>query len=97
VGVQVGTHPHVREKLLCEGDGAASIRRALAEGRLLDFFTLVRQVLETYNPGSAYVELSRWNGVTCKDCGYIMPGDGYGTCDLCYEHDVARPKGRSSL
>jgi hypothetical protein len=77
------THPHVRDRLLCEGEGAAPIRRALAEGRLLDFFTLVRQVLETYNPGSAYVELSRWNGVTCKDCGYIMPGDGYGTCDRC--------------
>jgi hypothetical protein len=77
------THPHVRDNLLCEGEGAAPIRRALAEGRLLDFFTLVRQVLETYNAGSAYVELSRWNGVTCKDCGYIMPGDGYGTCDRC--------------
>jgi hypothetical protein len=77
------THPHVRDNLLCEGEGAAPIRRALAEGRLLDFFTLVRQVLETYNPGSAYVELSRWNGVTCKDCGYIMPRDGYGTCDRC--------------
>ena len=77
------THPHVRDRLLCEGEGKAPIRRALAEGRLLDFFMLVRQVLETYNPGSAYVELSRWNGVACKDCGYVMPGDDYGICDRC--------------
>jgi hypothetical protein len=77
------THPHVRDNLLCEGEGAAPIRRALAEGRLLDFFTLVRQVLGTYNSGSAYVELSRWNGVACKDCGYVMSDDGYGTCDRC--------------
>ena len=77
------THPHVRDQLLCEGEGAAPIRRALAEGRLLDFFALVRQVLETYNPGSAYVELGRWNGVACKDCGYIMPGDDHGVCDRC--------------
>ncbi len=77
------THPHVSGNLLCEGEGNAPIRRALAEGRLLDFFTLVRQVLASYNPGSAYVELSRWNGVACKDCGYVMPGDGYGICDRC--------------
>ncbi len=77
------THPHIRDNLLCEGEGKTPIRRALAEGRLLDFFTLVRQILETYNPGSAYVELRRWNGVACKDCGYIMPGDDHGVCDRC--------------
>jgi len=77
------THPHVRDQLLCEGDGAAAIRKALAEGRLLDFFALVRQVLETYNPGSAYLQLDRWDGVACHDCGYHMPGDDYGTCDRC--------------
>ncbi|MCI0360146.1 MAG: hypothetical protein L0211_16835 [Planctomycetaceae bacterium] len=77
------THPHVREQLLCEGEGAAAIRRALAEGRLLDFFTIVRQVLETYNAGSAYVQLDRWNGVACRDCGYHMPDNDYGTCDRC--------------
>jgi hypothetical protein len=77
------THPHVRDRQLCEGEGAAPIRRALAEGRVLDFFTLVRQLLNTYNSGSAYVELRRWNGVACKDCGYIMPGDDHGVCDRC--------------
>jgi hypothetical protein len=77
------THPHVRDSQLCEGEGKNPIRRALNEGRLFDFFILVRQVLETYNPGSAYVELSRWNGVACKDCGYHMPGDDYSTCDRC--------------
>lgn len=79
------THPHVREQVLCEGDGGPAIRKALREGRLLDFFTLVRQVLETYNPGSAYVQLDRWDGVSCHDCGYQMPGDDYGNCDRCEE------------
>jgi len=77
------THPHVCDQLLCEGEGAAAIRRALAEGRLLDFFTLVHQVLGTYNPGSAYVQLDRWDGVACRDCGYHMPSDDYGICDRC--------------
>jgi hypothetical protein len=77
------THPHVREETLCEGEGSAAIRRALTEGRLLDFFTLARQVLETYNPASAYVQLDRWNGVACRDCAYQMPADDYGVCDRC--------------
>jgi hypothetical protein len=77
------THPHVKDNLLCEGEGKGPIRQALAEGRLLDFFTIVRQILETYNPSSAFVELSRWNGLACKDCGYFMPSDDHSTCDRC--------------
>lgn len=80
------THPHVMNGRLCEGDGAAAIRSSLAQGRLLDFFTLVQQILETYNDGSAYVALSRWNGGDeCCDCGYSMsPDDSWG-CVRCSE------------
>lgn len=84
------THPHVRDDGLCEGDGKSAIRAALAEGRLFDFFVLVRQILGNYNPGSAYVRLKSWNGVGCADCGDGVPADEATSCercesDLCYD------------
>ncbi len=41
---------------------------ALTEGRLLDFFMIVRQVLQTYSPDSPYVSLDDWYGRQCSDC-----------------------------
>jgi hypothetical protein len=84
------THPHVQGNGLCEGDGRSAIRRALQEGRLFDFFVLVRQILQTYNPTSAYVTLESWNGVECRDCGsQVGEGDSCfcGSCevDTCSE------------
>ena len=63
------THPHVRDGNLCEGEGSRAIRAALASGRLLDFFTVVARTLASYNPGSAYVSLDQWEGVSCANCG----------------------------
>jgi hypothetical protein len=80
------THPHVEDHVLCEGAGATAIRNALTGGRLLDFFVLVRQILETYNGGSAYVQLADWSGngdVCCEDCGYETPLDDSSICDRC--------------
>jgi hypothetical protein len=78
------THPHVNGEDLCEGEGSTAIHKALVQGRLLDFFILVRQVLQTYNPGSAYVSLSRWNGGSdCSDCGYSMDEDESYGCSRC--------------
>jgi len=79
------THPHVRDDQLCEGVGAVPIRRALTAGRLLDFFLLVRQILQTYNAESAHVQLSSWSGVSCRDCGYRMPSGDYSSCERCDE------------
>ena len=79
------THPHVRKDLLCEGDGMAAIKAALLEGRLLDFFSLVRQILGTYNDASAYVPLNRWSGVSCIECGCSMDSDDHGLCERCDE------------
>jgi hypothetical protein len=77
------THPHVKGEQLCEGDGRMAIDRALRAGRLLDFFQLVSRILETYNPGSAYVALSEWNGSPCSDCGDVAAEEGQYTCDRC--------------
>ena len=77
------THPHVQDETLCEGDGRAAIHAALAQGRFYDLFLLVSQLLHTYGVGSAYVELSAWDGISCDDCGTNMrEEDRYG-CSRC--------------
>lgn len=79
------THPHVSSDNLCEGEGQGAIRAALAEGRLFDFFVLVRQVLRTYNPESAYVGLDEWYGVRCFDCGSITNSEDRCDCAACMQ------------
>lgn len=86
------THPHVQDEVLCEGEGRAAVRGALAEGRLYDFFLLVSQILHSYGQGAAFVELNRWHGVRCHDCdGRVGSDEGYDchrcsetVCDECY-------------
>ncbi|MHC4495173.1 MAG: hypothetical protein ACYSYM_05045 [Planctomycetota bacterium] len=78
------THPHVSGEKVCEGDGAAAIRTCLEQGRLSDFFTMVRSILTTYNPDSPYV--SNWDGAPCYDCGYSMNSEDTYYCCNC-EHD----------
>jgi hypothetical protein len=80
------THPHVSSEKLCEGDGSAAIRAALGEGRVCDFFTLVRSILNTYSPDSPYVALHDWDGTTCYDCGCTMSSEDTYFCQYC-EHD----------
>jgi len=59
------THPHVSGEKLCEGDGSVAIRTALEEGRICDFFTIVRSILNTYSPDSPYVSLDDWVRFVC--------------------------------
>jgi hypothetical protein len=77
------THPHVSNEVLCEGDGAAAIRAALEDGRLCDFFVMVRGILNTYNPDSPYISLADWDGVACYDCGYVMDDESVYYCSRC--------------
>jgi hypothetical protein len=77
------THPHVKNDRLCEGEGHAAIRAALTQGRLYDFFLLVGQVLETYSPGNAYVDLDQWHGQACSDCGANVSDHAMSGCDAC--------------
>ncbi|MCI0361663.1 MAG: hypothetical protein L0211_24530 [Planctomycetaceae bacterium] len=80
------THPHVQERQLCEGEATLPIKAALTEGRLFDFFLLVRQTLQTYNESSPYVRISEWDGRHCKDCGWSMDAESASTCGRCDEH-----------
>jgi hypothetical protein len=77
------THPHVMDQILCEGDGRQAIRQSLAEGRLLDFYSIVAGVLRNYNSESPFVELELWNGRVCSDCGTRMCEDDSYTCHRC--------------
>jgi hypothetical protein len=79
------THPHVADEVLCEGDGRHAIRSALAQGRLLDFFTLVASVLRTYNRESPYVPLAEWFGQACSDCGAATDSEDSYACQRCGE------------
>ncbi|WP_232105492.1 hypothetical protein [Gimesia panareensis] len=80
-------HPHVQADTLCEGEGKVPISRALAEGRIGDFFLLVQQILHTYNSGSAYVPLSRWFNIECADCDDSVSREESRSCTIC-EHTV---------
>jgi hypothetical protein len=77
------THPHVQDKSLCAGDATRPIASALQQGRICDAFFLVHSVLQTYNPGSPFVSLDSWDGVSCDDCGYSTDSDNLYYCDGC--------------
>ncbi len=77
------THPHVQDEGLCEGEARTTLRSALAECRLSDFFLIVQQTLQTYNSGSPYVSLDEWHGEPCRDCGGITGPDESACCGCC--------------
>lgn len=77
------THPHVSDEAVCEGDGRVPIRKALEQGRLLDFFVIVRNLLQTYNSGSPFVSLDDWEGIRCADCGASAGEDERCSCVKC--------------
>lgn len=77
------THPHVSNDILCEGDGHTAICTALEQGRLCDFFTMIENILNTYNPDSPYVSLNEWEGRPCFDCGFICDSDESYYCSCC--------------
>jgi hypothetical protein len=55
-------------------------------GRFYDFFVLVRQILSTYNPGSAHVALENWaGGIPCIGCGCSVSEDDHCSCEQCQE------------
>jgi hypothetical protein len=77
------THPHVLDGSLCEGDGQQAIHRALEQGRLSDFFHIVDNILNTYNPESAYVQIENWTGVRCAACDDYVSVDDTFLCEAC--------------
>jgi hypothetical protein len=79
------THPHVQYERLCEGDGARAIHLALQGWRLYDLFLLINQILHTYSPGHAFVDLCDWDEPPCSDCGQSVSEDDRCHCEGCSE------------
>ena len=79
-------HPHVRDDELCVGDGGMALDHAFRSGRLLDAFLIVRQILQTYNPDSAFASLGRWTGYCCSGCAGDMPDVESRSCAGCGEN-----------
>jgi hypothetical protein len=77
------THPHVSSERLCEGDGHMPIQVAIRQGRIFDFFTLVVNILNTYNPSSPHISIDDWEGISCHDCGRNMSRDETYYCEDC--------------
>ena len=77
------THPHVSDERLCEGDGHVAIKSAIEQGRFCDFFTLIVNILQTYNPSSPYISLDDWEGTSCYDCGCTVSDDDRYYCEYC--------------
>lgn len=74
-------HPHLTGRDLCAGDGGTAALRATAEGRLYDFFVIINQILNTYNPDSPYAKLDVWvNGEYDRE-----DDEDTGVCDICDE------------
>jgi hypothetical protein len=84
------THPHVSDEMLCEGDGHVAIRNAIEQGRICDFFTLITNILKTYNSSSPYVSLDDWQGRSCYDCGYSISEDESYYCETCEQEYCAQ-------
>ena len=80
------THPHVSDDVLCEGDGYIPIRRAIEQGRIFDFFSLIDNILQNYNPDSPYVALDEWEGNSCYDCGNTLSYDESYYCERCDQY-----------
>ena len=83
VGNQHVTHPHVSDERLCTGESTFLVSAALMEGRLADFFLIIRSLLQTYNPDSPYVPLDVWTGTTCSECGERIHEDDLYYCENC--------------
>jgi hypothetical protein len=77
------THPHVRDQSLCAGRAELSLQRAWRAGRLFDAFLIVRQILQTYNPDSAYVTLDDWSSYRCEACGDSVSDEDHDHCETC--------------
>lgn len=77
------THPHVQNDRMCTGDGTVPLMQAIETGRILDFFMIAAQILNTYNPSSPYVTLDNWYGIECYNCGDMVSEGSTYYCECC--------------
>lgn len=80
------THPHVRGRQPCLGAGRAPLTKALSQGRILDSFSIVSSVLNTYS-NDPFMKMEAWIGVKCRECGgFYDPKTETSECTRCGRH-----------
>lgn len=81
------THPHVQGNDICFGDGALAVDRALRDCRFADAFTLVNQILHTYNRESPYAQLETWDDYSDGDSSDVDDDEDEDTSRACIDCD----------
>lgn len=80
-------HPHVRRNTICIGRGEQAFEKSVSEARVLDSFTIINSVLDTYGI-EPYMPIDAWLGNRCPDCSRFFSldnGEG-GMCYSCEEN-----------
>lgn len=83
-------HPHVNKDILCPGDGLKALVRATRDIRVLDYFTIVNSILNTYGKDSPHLPIEYWTGLICNNCDDVAenntcPFCAKITCDSCFD------------
>jgi len=78
-------HPHVKNRKLCEGEAQTAIASAMANCQVSDFFYLIVDTLDSYDPTNAYAKLGEWDYVICIECGGSFHIDDMYSCTKCDE------------
>ena len=77
------SHPHVSGHNICVGDGEAVLNKAVAAARILDCFTIIHSILNTYGR-EPYLTIEAWTGQRCPDCdNFYDPDDSGLSCESC--------------
>jgi hypothetical protein len=76
-------HPHVNREQLCEGEGSSIVTQTLRNHQLLDFFTVINTILNTYNSESPYLKLKDWNAPKCSRCSAPTQENNRYYCIVC--------------
>ena len=85
------THPHINDRVMCEGNAGDVIHKVLSRGDLYTFFVVVNQTLNVYNRHSPHVPIEEWVAARdrpadqnyCCQCDGEVSDSNRASCDLC--------------
>lgn len=83
-------HPHVLFGHLNAREFTEPIREAKLMGRIADFFNLIVQALQSYDPSTAYVKIQDWHKVFCSQCHAELQEGEHLFCEGCDEYCCQR-------
>jgi len=77
-------HPHVEDGAVCVGDGEEAVAASIRDIRILDYFSIVNAILNTYGSGP-FEDISAWTNDRCNDCSARYYSDEMRYCENCGE------------